>query len=207
AHEVGNPLSGILGYLSLLRARAGGEAERAEYVDRVETEVHRIDRIVRGLLDLGRPQRPTLVPVEVGPVAETSVRLVAAGPDFRGVHVTVEAPPGLCVLADAGALSQVLINLLLNAAQAMEGSGTVSIHAGGSEGQTVRIDIVDTGPGIPPEVRTRLFEPFFTTKPGGKGSGLGLAISQTLVHAMGGTLEAGDGPEGGGRFSVRLPRG
>jgi len=207
AHEVGNPLSGILGYLSLLRARAGGEAERAEYVDRVEAEVHRIDRIVRGLLDLGRPQRPTLVPVEVGPVAETSVRLVAAGPDFRGVHVTVEAPPGLSVLADAGALSQVLINLLLNAAQAMEGSGTVSVHAGGSEGQTVRIDIVDTGPGIPPEVRARLFEPFFTTKPGGKGSGLGLAISQTLVHAMGGTLEAGDGPEGGGRFSVRLPRG
>jgi len=207
AHEVGNPLSGILGYLSLLRAPGGGEAERADYVDRVEAEVHRIDRIVRGLLDLGRPQRPTLVPVEVGPLAETSVRLVAAGPDFRGVQVSVDVPAGLRVLADAGALSQVLINLLLNAAQAMEGSGAVRVRgAGPAEERFVRIDIVDTGPGVPPEVRGRLFEPFFTTKPGGKGSGLGLAISQTLVHAMGGTLEAGDDPEGGGRFSVRLPR-
>jgi two-component system, NtrC family, sensor kinase len=207
AHEVGNPLSGILGYLSLLRAQEDGGVERAEYVDRVEAEVHRIDRIVRGLLDLGRPQRPTLVPVEIGPLAETSVRLVSAGPDFRGVQVTVEVPTGLSVLADAGALSQVLINLLLNAAQAMGGSGRVRVLAGAGDEPLARIDVVDTGPGIPEEVRSRLFEPFFTTKPGGKGSGLGLAISQTLVHAMGGTLEAGDGPEGrGGRFSVRLPR-
>lgn len=206
AHEVGNPLSGILGYLSLLRAQGGGGAERAEYVDRVEAEVHRIDRIVRGLLDLGRPQRPTLVPVELLPLAETSVRLVTAGPDFRGVQLSVDVPAGLSALADAGALSQVLINLLLNAAQAMEGSGTVRVQAGADEERFVCIDIVDTGPGIPAELRGRLFEPFFTTKAGGKGSGLGLAISQTLVHGMGGTLEAGEGPEGGGRFSVRLPR-
>ena len=206
AHEVGNPLSGILGYLSLLRGQPGASAEAREYVDRIETEVHRINGIVRGLLDLGRPPRPTLTPVEVAPLVETSVRLVAAGPDFRGVQVKLDVAPGLAVLADAGPLSQVLINLLLNAAQAVAGDGTVRLFARAEQEGPVRIDIVDSGPGIPNEVRPRLFEPFFTTKPGGKGTGLGLAVSQSLVRAMGGTLEAGNAPGGGGCFSVRLPR-
>jgi two-component system, NtrC family, sensor kinase len=206
AHEVGNPLSGILGYLSLLRGQAGASGETAEYVDRIETEVHRINGIVRGLLDLGRPPQPTLTPVEVAVVAETSVRLVGASPDFQSVQVTVDVASGVTVLADAGPLSQVLINLLLNAAQAVGGRGVVRLQAREEPGATVRIDILDTGPGISPEVRPRLFEPFFTTKPGGKGTGLGLAISQSLVRAMGGTLEPRDMPGWGSCFSVRLPR-
>jgi two-component system, NtrC family, sensor kinase len=206
AHEVGNPLSGILGYLSLLRSQAEASAETREYVDRIETEVHRINGIVRGLLDLGRPPQPTLTPVEVAPLAETSVRLVVAGPDFHGVQVRVEVAANVVVLADAGPLSQVLINLLLNAAQAMDGHGVVRLEARVEPEEGVRIDVIDSGPGISPEVRPRLFEPFFTTKPGGKGTGLGLAISQSLVRAMGGTLEATDGPGRGSCFSVRLPR-
>jgi two-component system, NtrC family, sensor kinase len=207
AHEVGNPLSGILGYLSLLRDGAAGAGETREYIERIEAEVHRINGIVRGLLDLGRPTRPTLVAVEVRPLAESSVRLVAAGPDFQGVEVKVNVAPGLLALADAGPLSQVLINLLLNAAQAMGGQGVLRLEGEAEPPAGVRIDVLDTGPGIPAEARARLFEPFFTTKSGGKGTGLGLAISQSLVRAMGGTLEAGDAPGGGGRFSVRLPRG
>jgi signal transduction histidine kinase len=144
--------------------------------------------------------------VEVAPLAETSVRLVAAGPDFHGVQVHIDVPPDVVVLADAGPLSQVLINLLLNAAQAMDGRGEVRLVARVEPEAGVRIDILDTGPGISPEVRPRLFEPFFTTKPGGKGTGLGLAISQSLVRAMGGTLEATDAPGRGSCFSVRLPR-
>jgi signal transduction histidine kinase len=144
--------------------------------------------------------------VEVARVAETSVRLVAAGPDFHGVEVSVSVAPELRALADAGPLSQVLINLLLNAAQAMGGRGHLEVAALAESGDTVRIDVLDDGPGFPAEVRSRLFEPFFTTKPGGKGTGLGLAVSQSLVRAMGGTLDAGDAPGGGGRFSVRLPR-
>jgi two-component system, NtrC family, sensor kinase len=208
AHEVGNPLSGILGYLSLLREQSpGGEARLwGEYLDRVEAEVHRINGIVRGLLDLGRPPRPSLAPVEVRPVAENSVRLVAAGPDFSGVQASVNVAPGLRVRADAGPLTQVFINLLLNAAQAMGGQGVLRLEAQLEADANVRIDILDSGPGVPPEVRPRLFEPFFTTKPGGKGTGLGLAVSQSLVHSMGGTLEAGDAPGWGSRFSVRLPQ-
>jgi signal transduction histidine kinase len=206
AHEVGNPLSGILGYLSLLRSQAGQSKESHEYLERIETEVHRINGIVRGLLDLGRPPRPTLAQVEVAPVAETSVRLVAAGPDFQGVQVSLDVPLGLVVLADAGPLSQVLINLLLNAAQASGAQGTVRLEARADGPSSVHIAVLDSGPGIPPEVRPRLFEPFFTTKPGGKGTGLGLAVSQSLVRAMGGTLEASDAPGWGSCFRVRLPR-
>lgn len=206
AHEVGNPLSGILGYLSLLRSQTGASGETREYVDRIEAEVHRINGIVCGLLDLGRPARLTLTPVEVSPVAETSVRLVAAGPDFQAVHVVVDVSPGLTVLADAGPFSQVLINLLLNAAQAMGGKGTVRLEARAESQSFVRIAVLDTGPGIAPDVRPRLFEPFFTTKPGGKGTGLGLAVSQSLVRAMGGTLEVTDVAGWGSCFSVRLPR-
>jgi two-component system, NtrC family, sensor kinase len=206
AHEVGNPLSGILGYLSLLRSQTGASGEAREYVDRIETEVHRINGIVHGLLDLGRPARLTLTPVEVSPVAETAVRLVAAGPDFQAVHLAVDVSPGLTALADAGPLSQVLINLLLNAAQAMGGKGTVRLEARAESKSFVRVTVLDTGPGIAPEVRPRLFEPFFTTKPGGKGTGLGLAVSQSLVRAMGGTLEVTDAAGWGSCFSVRLPR-
>ncbi len=206
AHEVGNPLSGILGYLSLLRGQPGVSAETRDYADRIETEVHRINGIVRGLLDLGRPARPTLTRLEVAPLVETAVRLLAAGPDFQGVRLSVHVVPGLAVLADAGPLSQVLINLLLNAAQAVPSRGLVRLAADAEQEAQVRIDILDSGPGIPKEVRPRLFEPFFTTKPGGKGTGLGLAISLSLVRAMGGTLDAGDAPGGGSCFSVRLPR-
>ncbi len=201
---MGNPLSGILGYLSLLRGLTGSASEAREYVDRIETEVHRINAIVRGLLDLGRPPRPVLAPVEVAPVVETSLRLVSAGPDFQGLEVRVEVPPGLVVLADAGPLSQVLINLLLNAAQAMGGQGVLRVQVHG-EAATVRLDILDSGPGISPEVRPRLFEPFFTTRSGGKGTGLGLAVSQSLVRSMGGTLEVAEALGGGSCFSVRLP--
>ncbi len=206
AHEVGNPLSGILGYLSLLRGQTGASAETAEYLDRIEAEVHRINGIVRGLLDLGRPPRPTLTSVAVGPLAETCVRLVAAGPDLHEVQVSVAVTDGLAALADAGPLSQVLINLLLNAAQAVGGRGVVKLEARADAEAGVRIDILDSGPGIPPEVRRRLFEPFFTTKPGGMGTGLGLAVSQSLVRAMGGTLEVSDASGWGSCFSVRLPR-
>jgi two-component system, NtrC family, sensor kinase len=204
AHEVGNPLSGILGYLSLLSGQQDLPGQSLEYVERIEAEVHRINGIVRGLLDLGRPPRPTLTPVEVAPLAETAMRLVTAGPDFQGLELKVAVPPGLVVLADAGSLSQVLINLLLNAAQAMDGRGALRLQALPDEAG-VRIDVVDSGPGIAPDVRPRLFEPFFTTKPGGKGTGLGLAVSQSLVRSMGGTLEAKDAPGGGSCFSVRLP--
>ena len=141
------------------------------------------------------------------PVAElvkTAARLVGSGPEFRDIEVETRIEPGIVALADAGPLSQVIINLLINAAQAIGGPGTIQV-VGGVEGGLVRIEVLDSGPGVPPELRERIFEPFFTTKSGGKGTGLGLAVSQHLMRQMSGDIAVGESPGGGGKFTVSLP--
>ena len=104
----------------------------------------------------------------------------------------------------AGQLAQVVLNLLLNAADAIGGEGTIVLDVSREE-EWVRLVVQDTGPGIPPEILGHLFEPFVTSKPTGEGTGLGLAVCHTLVGKLGGTLEASNPPEGGARFTVLLP--
>ncbi|MBN9683156.1 MULTISPECIES: sensor histidine kinase [unclassified Corallococcus] len=202
AHEVGNPLAGILGYLSLARSRAQGP-ELKDFLERIDHEVLRIDRIVRGLLDLGRPASTQPGPVDVGQVVETCVRLVRAGPELDRVEVSLDVTPGLLARADPGPLSQILINLLLNAAQAMGGEGRVRVSTR-REDALLLVEVEDSGPGLSPEVRAHLFEPFFTTK-GRQGTGLGLAVSLNLAQGMGGRLDARDGAGGGACFRLSLP--
>jgi len=203
AHEVGNPLAGILGYLSLAGARTT-DPELQEFLGRIDHEVQRIDGIIRGLLELGRPGRGSLAPVDVGHVVETCVQLVKAGRDFSGVRLELALTPGVLARADSGPLSQIVINLLLNAVQAMEGRGEVRLTTR-SEGGEVLLVVEDQGPGIPERVMPHLFEPFFTTKEPGQGTGLGLAVSRSLAEGMGGRLMAENVPGRGARFSVRLP--
>ncbi len=204
AHEVGNPLSGILGYLSLMQSRAKDSPEQLDLVKRIEGEVQRIDQIVRSLLELGRPSRGKPGPVELAGVLDSSLKLVGSGPEFKGVQCRVEVERGIYANCEAGPLSQIVINLLLNAAQAMAGQGALVLSAT-KVGGSAEIRVRDSGPGLPAEIRARLFEPFFTTKAAGKGTGLGLAVSRHLVSAMGGTLTADNHPEGGAVFTVTLP--
>ena len=204
AHEIGNPLSGVLGWLSVAQTRSAADAELSGYLRELEAEVRRIDGIVRSLLDLGRPARPQLGPVPVAELIRNAARLVGSGPEFREVTVETEVDPEVVALADPGPLSQVVINLLINAAQAIGGPGTIRV-VGGAEAGRVRIEVLDSGPGVPAELRDRIFEPFFTTKSGGKGTGLGLAVSQHLMRAMSGDISVGESPHGGGKFTVSLP--
>ena len=204
AHEVGNPLAGILGYLSVVRMRAKGNEEMLDLVVRIEAEVQRIDQIVRGLLELGRPSRGKAQIVDVRPLVDSAVRLLGASPEFANVAVTVDGPGAWLLRAEPGPLSQVLVNLLLNAAQAMEGKGAVRISLS-EEAGAGRLVVDDEGPGLPPEARARIFEPFFTTKSAGKGTGLGLAVSQHLLSQFEGRLELGEKPGRGARFVISLP--
>jgi two-component system NtrC family sensor kinase len=203
AHEVGNPLSGVLGYLSLARDRAKGDEAQLDYLTRIEAEVTRVGQIVRGLLDLGRPARGVAGPVVVAQLADTCVKLVQADPELRRVELSADVAPDAVVRSEPGPLSQILINLLLNAAQANGGKGNVRLSAT-REGEKVRIAVDDEGPGLSDEVRARLFEPFFTTK-GGQGNGLGLAMSRHLAQSLGGTLSAENREGGGARFKLELP--
>ena len=204
AHEIGNPLSGVLGWLSVAQTRSAADSELSGYLRELEAEVRRIDGIVRSLLDLGRPVRTQVGPVPVADLVRTAARLVGSGPEFREVKVDTDIDPGLVALADPGPLSQVVINLLINAAQAIGGPGTIRV-VGAAEGGRVRLEVLDSGPGVPAELRERIFEPFFTTKSAGKGTGLGLAVSQHLLRAMSGDISVGDSPHGGGKFTVSLP--
>lgn len=202
AHEVGNPLSGILGYLSVLRLKAREPVTVGETCDLIEVEVKRIDGIVRALLDLGRPSRDAASVVDVRPILESCVRLLQSSAELTGVEVRLEAPDEVHVLCEAGPLAQVVINLLLNAAEAMDGRGVITMRAS-ADGE---ICVLDEGTGLRPEVQARLYEVFFTTKAPGRGTGLGLAVSRHLLEQFGASIAARNRDDGirGACFTITL---
>lgn len=214
AHEIGNPLTSILGLLELVEGADLPAEEQREFLRRVRRETERIHHIIRDLLDFARgepPEGEAEAACDLVEVVEDAVRLVGPQKDLR--KVTLErrfADEVPRARGSASRLAQVVLNLLLNAADAIgageEGEGTIRLEVHPSEdGRHVQLVVSDTGPGIPADVLEHLFEPFVTTKPTGEGTGLGLAVCHTLVEQLGGALEADNPPEGGARFTVRLP--
>lgn len=205
AHEIGNPLAALLGYVELIRMLPEGPA-LTDTLDRMEREGRRIDRIVRDLLDFARPSRGTATQaLDLKTLIEQVIRLLAAQARFKFVSIALSADDGVpCVRAEEHQLQQVLVNLLSNAADAMVGTGTITLQIR-KEGRDVSLAVRDHGPGITEADLPRLFDPFFTTKDPGKGTGLGLSISLALVESFGGTITARNHPDGGAEFVVRLP--
>jgi C4-dicarboxylate-specific signal transduction histidine kinase len=207
AHEVGNPLGAITGYVDLARGRlrAVPSPELEDFLVRIGAEARRIDVIVRDLLDFARPAPPALGPVDLAAAVEGAVRLARVQARFRDVEVAVDlgpAPPR--VVADERRLAQVFLNLLLNAADAMGGRGRVAVTARAAPGGAVEVRVADTGPGIPAEHLSRVFEPFFTTKEPGQGTGLGLAVCHGILASFGGAISAGNGAAGGAELRLEL---
>jgi signal transduction histidine kinase len=211
AHEVKNPLGAIKGAAQLLADPAHGkelDPQSQEFLNIILEEVERLDRVVGSVLDYARPSGGKLGLLDVNSVVKRTVVLLTAehGAAVRFVlHLAAGLPK---VRADAEQLRQVLINLIQNAAQAMEGHGEVIVTTTERALQRgapfVMIAIQDHGPGIAPAVRKRLFAPFFTTKGKGKGTGLGLAISARAVQEMGGRIDVQSGAQGA-TFAVLLP--
>jgi signal transduction histidine kinase len=248
AHEVGNPLGAIIAYTDLARSRARRGELDPEILDSIRSEAERIDRIVRGLLDYARPSDEGVGPEPAGPVLDRVRDLLEAQGKLLGIDARWELDPDTPEVAmNPHRLEQVVVNLVLNALDAMEGSEVRTLHvrAYGDRGEledlpyrragdppginymhrrrisrdeggrgvdplfvaerVVVIEVVDNGPGIREDDLDQLFDPFFTTKEVGRGTGLGLSICARLVEGMGGRIEAGNAPEGGARFVVRLP--
>lgn len=207
AHEINNPLEGIANYLALLERENLAPDARTRYLAAVRHGFERIRDHVRELLRFARPDAGRGEADLAGVVAR-ALALVAYHDRFRGVEVELhglDAP--LAVVGDAGRLEQVVVNLLLNAANALGGRGRVTIRAErvpdpATRAPALELSVEDDGPGIPPELLERIFDPFFTTGP---GTGLGLAVSYGIVRAHGGTLSAGNRAQGGARFVMRLP--
>jgi signal transduction histidine kinase len=206
AHEIGNPLGAVSGYADLARSRLppGADPELRDALARISAAAERIDRIVRELLDFARPAPPEVHPVSLSGAVEAAVHLATVQSRMKGVAVEVDVPGDLPpVLGNERHLAQVLLNLLLNAGDAMRGAGTVRVSARPADGR-VELEVRDTGPGIAAEDLPRVFDPFFTTKEPGEGSGLGLAICHSIVESLGGSIDARSPPGGGAAFVVRL---
>jgi signal transduction histidine kinase len=204
AHEIGNPLAAVIGYLNLMKTDTKDPAQR-ELLDRSLQETERIDRLVRELLDYAAPAlgaRESFDPLAV--MSEAASMLTRQGA-LDGIDV-VERPAAtpLRVSMERGRFLQVCVNLLLNARDAMPDGGRVTIDAS-RVGTDVLLTLADSGGGIPRELLPRIFEPFFTTKDPGKGRGLGLAVCQRLLGEAGGEIDVQSVPGEGSVFSLRLP--
>lgn len=203
AHEVRNPLSAVRGLVQYLAKGHPPGSPQAEYAAAAVAEVDRLERVVSGLLDYTRPRRPRRLPVEVGESLASAVALMRDDPRAQGVEIVLEVAPSLpTVSADPDQLRQVLVNLLVNALEALDGRGHLWVRAK-PEGEMVRVEVADDGPGLPPGDPERLFDPFFSTRQ--RGTGLGLAIARRIVRAHGGELTAASRPQGGASFSFTLP--
>jgi two-component system, NtrC family, sensor kinase len=200
AHEINNPLGVILGYTRLLRKQAEGAF--SEDLAIIEEETLRCQEIVEGLLDLTRAPQIDTARVDLHELCSDVVGRLSASRLLEGVRVDVTGNGR--AQGDSRKLRQVLLNLVKNGAEAAGDGGRVEVRVG--ETDTVsEVVVSDSGPGLSPQVLGQLFEPFFTTKP--RGTGLGLAVSRAIARAHGGELESGRTPQGGARFTLRLPRG
>ncbi|MDP9150740.1 MAG: HAMP domain-containing histidine kinase [Myxococcota bacterium] len=215
AHEVGNPLAALLGMEELLLAGDLSREDQTDFLRRMRSETERIHAVVRDLLDFARPEQkeaPSDAPLActvVRAVVDEVVALVARQPAFRSVRIETDVETSVRVNLPARRLTQVLLNVLLNAGAAIASggshTGTIQIRARAIADGFARIEIDDDGPGVAPNVRESLFEPFVTTKEVGAGSGLGLAVCRGLVEAAGGEVGVDVSHRAGARFYIVLP--
>jgi two-component system NtrC family sensor kinase len=214
AHEINNPVSGVLNLGKLMQRIMkddGIPPHRVEefrgYLAQVVTETARVGRIVSDLLSFARRSKPRRGAVDLNEVIRNTLSLVAHKLQLASVRLETDLPDDLpAVLCDGSQIQQVLINLILNAAEAIPGEGTVRVTTRrAAEGTSVVVEVHDTGTCIPPDLIPRIFDPFFTTKEEGQGVGLGLAVAYGIVSAHGGEIEVDSAPGSGTTFRVILP--
>lgn len=205
AHEVNTPITGISSYAQMLLAETPEEDPRHEILRKVERQTFRASRIVNNLLDFARKRSDEMVPLNLLTVVEEALDLLADRRARRSVALELRLPgEELTVLGNDSELQQVFTNLSLNAVDAMDGGGTLTVEAR-TDGGKACVEVSDTGRGIPPERLRRIFEPFYSTKAGQGGTGLGLSISHDIVRRHGGDIEVTSQPGRGTRFRVELP--
>lgn len=204
AHEINNPLGGIKLCFNNLQSTQMDPKTREEHIMVVNDGLDRIQTIVRQLLDYAKNAPLSIQPVSLNEIVEKVLQLADYTLENRGIVLRSDLDAGLPPVAiDANKMEQVLLNLIINAVQAIEGTGTIHVRTYRDDHVCV-VAISDSGPGIPHEIVDRIFDPFFTTKEVGEGTGLGLTVSKAIVEQHGGTLSVDTAP-GGTTFSVRIP--
>lgn len=211
AHEINNPLASLLAGVEALRRRlldpaaTASSVDVARLLDILERETKRVRDIADKLMLLARPESETANWFNLNRAVDDTLALLGYQMNVQGVRAVLDLTPGLpCLWAREGAMRSVCLNIMMNAIQAMPKGGVLTARTR-FEGPNAVLEVDDTGPGIPEEVRDRIWDPFFTTKPPGKGTGLGLSISQSLVARQGGLIRTENLSPHGARFTVELP--
>jgi signal transduction histidine kinase len=203
AHELRNPLMAMKILVQSARERGGGTHLSDQGLEVLEVEIGRLERLIQSFLDFARPPQPERREFELINVIEQTLRLISSRARQQRVEIIPHWPaPPLWLTADMGQFRQVLLNLLLNALDAVPCGGSVWLDVESSSG-SLTIRVADSGPGLPADVGAHIFEPFVTTKE--SSTGLGLAIGKRIVEAHGGIITASNRPEGGAVFRMDLP--
>jgi two-component system NtrC family sensor kinase len=217
AHELNNPLTGVLTFTSLLRKKMKDGSADAEDLDLVIRETKRCAAIIRRLLDFAREKAPEKKFADLNQVIEDTARIIERPASFRDIEIAMDLDRNLPpVWVDADLIKQVIMNMLVNAQHAIEHEGSITVRSrrfpqakslepGMEPVPVVEISIIDTGCGIPEKNLKRIFDPFFTSKEVGKGTGLGLSVSHGIVRAHGGVIEVESTVGKGSTFRIYLP--
>lgn len=209
AHELNNPLSVVVGHAMML-SEESTDPDVLRQTKKIGDAAERCSRIVRTFLTMARHEPVRRAPLDIGDLVETAVEVARYGNPGRNVKIDIALEndvPRIC--ADHDQITQAIVNLIINAEQAIEESGIgdrISVSAGKDPGEdSLRLVVEDNGPGIPSDIRGRVFEPFFTTKGVGRGTGIGLAVCHRVIAAHSGRIEIDDVQPTGTRFSITLP--
>jgi len=208
AHEVKNPMAGIKVAMSVLAEEKYISPEDKVVLQKVMGEITRLEALMKDFLNFAKPQKPRFENSNLNQVLNTTLtfylKAYSVGGKNDKIRIDKDFQEVPTTRADTSQLQQVFLNLFLNAIEAMPQGGTLGVRSRlEEEGANIRIEVYDTGKGIPEDLLDRVFQPFFTTK--AKGTGLGLAISRQLIEQHGGTIEVSNRPQGGTLFTLRLP--
>lgn len=207
AHEIKNPLAGILGLTQLSLRRATEDDPVYKNLTIIEKETNRCTTIIQNLLKFARQEKMAFEPVNINRVAQDAAAIVEHQLEMNKVKLQRNFASSLPMISgNANQIQQVLLNLMINAQQSMEGSpGEVTITTLSLDSSHVQVQISDNGPGIPEDLQAKIFEPFFTTKEVGKGTGLGLSVSYGIIKEHNGEIKVESSPEKGTTFTIEFP--
>lgn len=207
AHEINNPLGGILLYANLIKEDLPSGHKAGKNLEKIIKLATKCRIIAKGLLNFGRSSSRGYAPVDLNHVIQEMFSLIEDHKLFSNVVTLLEFEDGLPhLVGDRGQMEQAVLNLMINAAEVMEDGGKLSITTRSSKSPShIELLVEDTGPGIPEDARIKIFEPFYTTKRSGRGTGLGLSITHGIVQRHGGRISVEESPSGGALFIIRLP--